>query len=62
MFKVNQEYRIVELNTNVEIPKEMILWLKENFGSGQDGRWALIYPKVYFANPKDHLMFTLKWS
>jgi len=62
MFVVNQEYRIVELNTDIDLPEEMIPWLKENFGNGSDGRWAIRYPNVYFANSKDHLLFTLRWS
>lgn len=61
MISVNHDYYIIELN-NVKVPTEVFEWLKDNFGDGRDGRWFLKYPKLYFKNKHDHLMFTLWWS
>lgn len=59
--EIDHEYYIVEFN-NVLPPEEMFEWLYENFGDGSDGRWICKFPMMYFANAKDHLMFTLRWS
>ena len=59
--KVDHEYHIIEFN-NFLPPEEMFDWLWDNFGDGSDGRWLFKFPNLYFANSKDHLLFTLKWS
>lgn len=58
---VDHEYHIVELH-NILPPPEMFDWLREHMGDGKDGRWWFKFPNVYFANEKDHLMFTLRWA
>lgn len=59
MMLINHDYYIVELNN--PLPYEVIMWLGENFGSGA-GRWFQRHPRLYFADPKDHLLFCLRWS
>jgi len=58
--KVDHEYSIVELN--IFLPVNVVDWLNESFGDGQDGRWLYSNAKLYFRDAKDHLMFTLRWS
>ena len=58
--KLDHEYYIIEFN-DVQIPDEVFEWLNENFGD-TEGRWSYRHPRLYFANSKDHLLFTLKWS
>ena len=59
--KIDHEYHIVEFH-NVLPPPAMFDWLNENFGDGLDGRWIFKFPMMYFANAKDHLMFTIRWA
>jgi hypothetical protein len=61
MLVLDHEYHIVELN-NVEPPQEVFDWLKQNYGTGTDGRWGFRHPNIYFANKSDHMMFVLRWS
>ena len=58
---LDHEYHIVELH-NIQPPAEMFEWLMLRFGPGDGTRWMYKHPKLYFADPKDHLMFTLRWS
>lgn len=58
--ELNVEYHVIELA--IPAPLEVIQWLRDNFGDGQDGRWICFMNKIYFKNSKDHLMFTLRWS
>ena len=59
--KLNHEYYIVEFYNRLP-PEELFDWVKENFGDGKDGRWLFKFPNMYFADAKDHLMFTLRWA
>lgn len=59
--KVDHEYHIVELH-NVVPPAEMFEWLQVRLGPGDGTRWMYKHPKLYFADAKDHLMFTVRWS
>ena len=59
--KLNHEYHVVELY-NYQIPDEVVEWLADNCGSGHSARWFYKHPKIYFEEPHDHLMFTLRWS
>jgi hypothetical protein len=59
--KIDQEYHVVEFN-NVIVPTEVFEWLEENCGDSSGGRWIFKFPYLYFANPKDHLIFTLRWA
>ena len=58
--KVDHEYHIVEFNRYPDF--EVFIWLHASFGAGGDVRWFYRYPQMYFQDPKDHLMFILKWS
>lgn len=58
---IDHEYHIVELN-GWRMPDEVLVWLHENYGLGDGKIWMYKHPKVYFANPRDHLMFLLKWG
>lgn len=60
MIKLNHDYHVVELNHNV--PAEVTEWLQLKFGPGNGERWFLRWPRIYFADPKDHMMFLLKWG
>ena len=61
MLKLDHEYRIVELN-NYRIPENVLQWLYDNCGQGENARWFYKHPKIYFEEPRDHLMFTLRWA
>lgn len=61
MILFEHEYHIVELHP-VRPPEEMFEWLMIKFGPGDGTRWMYKPPKLYFADPKDHLMFCLRWS
>lgn len=56
----NVEYSIVELNYIP--PPEVYDWLYEQYGPPNGSRWLFRHPTILFANPKDHLMFLLKWG
>lgn len=60
MFQLDTEYHVIELTRSV--PLEVLNWLRDNYGNGDDGRWTCLMNKIYFKNKNDHLMFTLKWS
>jgi hypothetical protein len=60
MILVEHEYHIVELN--FQAPAEVFEWLMLKFGPGDGTRWMYKHPRLYFANSKDHLLFTLRWS
>ena len=60
MILVEHEYHIVELN--LRAPAEVFEWLMLKFGPGDGTRWMYKHPNLYFADPKDHLMFTLRWA
>jgi hypothetical protein len=60
MILIEHEYHIVELN--LRAPAEVFEWLMLKFGPGDGTRWMYKHPRLYFADPKDHLMFTLRWS
>lgn len=55
------EYTVVELNTK-NPPEEMFAWLQVQFGPGDGRRWFFKPPKIYFTDPKDHMMFLLRYS
>ena len=57
--ELDHEYYIVELNYS--LPEETYQWLKDQFGpSGK--RWFCSLKKIYFADKRDHFMFTLRWA
>lgn len=58
--EADHEYHIVELNC--ALPYDVLMWLIENFGPIKDGRWFQRRMDLYFKDPKDHLMFCLRWS
>lgn len=60
MILIDHEYYIVELNFRA--PAEVFEWLMLKFGPGDGTRWMYKHPRLYFANSKDHLLFTLRWS
>ena len=57
----DHEYHIVELNPQ-KPPAEMFEWLMLRLGAGDGTRWLYKHPKVYFADPRDHMMFLLRWG
>ena len=61
MILIDHEYHIVELN-RFRAPDKMFEWLQLRFGPGDGTRWMYKHPKLYFVDPKDHMMFILKWS
>jgi hypothetical protein len=61
MIIANQEYSIIELTPH-GMPTEVYDWMHKQYGPPESGRWFYRHPSIYFANPKDHLMFTLRWS
>lgn len=58
--KVGHEYHIIEFHNKLP-PPEMFDWLQKSFGEHGD-RWIYKFPKMYFADARDHLIFTLKWA
>jgi len=61
MLLVDHEYHIVELN-GFRAPDAMFEWLQLRLGPGDGTRWWYKHPKLYFADPKDHMMFLIRWS
>jgi hypothetical protein len=59
MILIGHEYHIIELD-QYGMPRDIHLWLTEQFGPGNGTRWFYRHPKIYFANKKDHLMFLLR--
>jgi hypothetical protein len=59
MIQPNHDYHVVEM---YRVPAEVLDWLYERHGPGDGSTWWYIYPKIYFANPRDHTMFILRWS
>ena len=57
----DHEYHIVELNPQ-NPPAEMFEWLMLRLGAGDGTRWLYKHPKLYFADPRDHMMFLLRWG
>jgi len=57
--ELDHEYFIVELNTL--LPPRTFAWLIDNLGDSKDGRWVYHSNKLYFKDPKDHLMFVIRW-
>jgi hypothetical protein len=61
MLLLDHEYHVVELYTISDL-SEMFEWLQLRFGAGDGSRWMYKHPKLYFADPKDHMMFLIRWS
>ena len=61
MIIADLEYSIIELAPD-GMPTEVYDWMCEQYGPPNERRWFYRHPSIYFANPKDHLMFTLRWS
>lgn len=59
MILVDHDYHVVEMH---KVPNQVIEWLHEKYGIGDGTIWMYKHPKIYFANPKDHMMFILRWS
>jgi hypothetical protein len=57
--KADHEYHVVELFYWPDV--EVLDWCVEQFGKDND-RWVFKFPNFYFADAKDHLMFTLRWA
>ena len=62
MLLLDHDYHIVELYTSVQPPAEMFEWLQLRLGPGDGTRWMYKHPKLYFVDPKDHMMFLIRWS
>jgi hypothetical protein len=56
----DHEYYIVEMYHWPDI--EVLDWCVEQFGKESGARWTFKFPNFYFADSKDHLMFTLRWA
>lgn len=61
MLLLNHEYHVVELNSFAGIDG-VFEWLQLRFGPGDGTRWMYKHPRIYFADPKDHMMFLIRWS
>jgi hypothetical protein len=61
MIIIDHDYHVVELNS-YSLPDGIYQWLEDQFGPGDGSRWFYKHPKIYFANPNDHLMFLLRVS
>ena len=61
MLLIDHEYHVVDLNA-FYVPDGMFEWLQLRFGTGDGTRWMYKHPKLYFADPKDHMMFLIRWS
>jgi hypothetical protein len=59
MILIDHDYHIVEM---YKVPNQVLEWLHEKHGIGDGTIWMYKHPKIYFANPKDHMMFILRWS
>lgn len=59
MILLDHDYHVVEMH---KFPNQVIEWLHEKHGIGDGTIWMYKHPKIYFANPKDHMMFVLRWS
>jgi hypothetical protein len=55
----NHEYYVVELTSFPDVTRD---WLHERFGAPNGRRWWFRYPKIYFLDKHDHMMFVLRWS
>jgi hypothetical protein len=56
--ELNKEYIMVELNYMNE---DILNWCTDNFGP-QGTRWFSRWPRIYFTNKQDHMMFLLRFS
>jgi len=59
MILLDHDYHVVEMH---KVPNQVIEWLHEKHGIGDGTIWMYKHPKIYFSNPKDHMMFILRWS
>lgn len=59
MIEIDHTYYVVELNRRLD--QEVMDYLFDRFGPPGD-RWIFKFPKIYFYDSKDHLMFTLRWA
>jgi hypothetical protein len=57
--KIDQEYHVVELNWR---DRESLAWCLERFGDPRADKWFERSNKIYFYDPKDHMMFLLRWA
>ena len=57
-FLANHEYHCVELH---RIPTWMLVEMVEFFGPAGK-KWFYRGDKIYFYDPKDHMMFLLRWA
>jgi len=53
------DYYVVELFYWPDV--EVLDWCVAQFGTESE-RWVFKFPNFYFADAKDHLMFTLRWA
>jgi hypothetical protein len=58
---VNHDYHVVELNS-LWLPPKIDLWLKDKMGPGDGTRWFYRHSRIFFVDPKDHLLFLLAWG
>jgi hypothetical protein len=58
----DREYHIV----TVELPTQSFInvldWLIENYDRPTGERYFIRWPRIYFVDSKDHLMFLLRWG
>jgi hypothetical protein len=57
---IDHEYHVIELNGRF-LPTEILEWLNDTYGTDTN-RWFCRFPRLYFLNKQDHLMFLLKWG
>lgn len=59
MIRIDHDYHVVEM---YRVTTEVLDWLYERHGRGDGTVWMYKHPRIYFSNPKDHIMFILRWS
>jgi hypothetical protein len=61
MLLIDHEYHVVEIHSFAGLDA-VFEWLQVQYGPGNGTRWMYKHPRIYFADPKDHMMFLLRWS
>ena len=60
MIKINYDYHVIELGAS--LPGSAYDWLVEKLGQPNGDKWFYRWPRIYFSDSKDHLMFILRWG
>lgn len=56
------DYFIVELHVKQLVDIKLLDTIHEYLTDNCNHNWFIKYPKIYFGNEKEHLMFILKFS